>query len=170
MGSGRNLVDVLLLAVGLGACSGSSPTQPLAVPQPSATPAATTIRWRIDFINQGGGLFGVRIRLDGQTVYENEALQVHHLVEVERPYARGAHEIDFELLCATERRGLYKAAVTVSVLPTGPLVHADGVPTMLSVGEHYIFTFDPEGYAAEQRVGADERQAWWWNGLGWYRP
>jgi hypothetical protein len=45
---------------------------------------------------------GVRIRLDGEVVYENgPTAQPGQVVEVERPYARGSHRIEFEIVEAS---------------------------------------------------------------------
>jgi hypothetical protein len=95
----------------------------------------------MELINQGDASFGVRMRLDGQEVYSDASLKEHHLVEVERPYVRGPHVIEFEILRASRRKSTYKAALTVRVIPTGPWVHADGVPTVLAVGGRLVISF-----------------------------
>jgi hypothetical protein len=134
------VTGALILALLLSACGrAASPTEP--PPTPSPSPISSTVQWRIELINQGEVSFGVRMRLDGQEVYSDASLKEHHLVEVERPYLPGPHAIEFEILRATRRTSTYKAALTVQVIPTGPWVHADGVPTVLTVGGRLAISF-----------------------------
>ena len=87
-------------------------------------------------MNEDQVSFGLRIRLDGEQVYYNRSTtQSYHVVELERPYAPGSHEIQFEILQAARRRSTYRAHLTVQVRPTGPSVFAQGVPTSLAIGE-----------------------------------
>jgi hypothetical protein len=80
--------------------------------------------------------FGVRVSLDGEAIYSQPApLAQSHRVEVERPYGTGTHVVEFEVLAASVSPSTYTATWTVQVTPRGPFFTADGVPTVLTVGE-----------------------------------
>ena len=118
----------------LGACA----TPVTGPPEPQAS---RTVTWRLEIGNRSGASFGVRILLDGDSVYEYAAAaQQGHTVEVVRPYVSGAHLVEFEILAATSSPSTYSAAWTVRVTPTGPFFHADGVPTSLAIGERLKVT------------------------------
>ncbi len=96
--------------------------------------ADRTVAWRLGIVSQSS--FGVRIWLDGEAVYSQTSPATQgHQVEVERPYRPGEHLVEFEILVANPNPSTYTAAWTVQVKPTGPFFTADGVPTVLSVGQ-----------------------------------
>jgi hypothetical protein len=132
------LAGLVVLSLPWWGCGGAaSPTAPGAAPSPGTPPAVVaSARWRLSLWNTDGASFGVRIRLDGELVYEaGPAAEPSQAVEVERPYAPGSHAIEFEVVQASRRRSTYQAHVSVSVVPAGPTLFALGVPTTLAVGE-----------------------------------
>ncbi len=80
--------------------------------------------------------FALRIPLDTEQIYlEHSTAQPYHVVELERSYVPGSHEIRFEIPGATRRRSTFQAHLTVSAPPTVLGFAALGVPTTLAVGE-----------------------------------
>ena len=119
---------VIAVSVGLGAiaCGQESPS--------GSERTDRTVSWVLQVVSQTD--FGVRIWLDGEAIYtQATTLTQGHRVEVERPYRAGEHVVQFELLAASINPSTYTAAWTVHVAPTGPFFTADGVPTVLTVGE-----------------------------------
>lgn len=119
---GGRLLAVSLI-VGAISCGDEGPTD-----------ADRTVAWRLGIASQGD--FGVRIWLDGEGVYsQTTAATQRHEVELERPYRSGEHVVEFEILAASSNPSTYTAAWTVQVKPSGPFFTADGVPTVLRIGE-----------------------------------
>lgn len=105
-------------------------------PRPPGPRPGSSVNWRLEITNQSQASFGVRVLLDGESIYSHApATRVGHTVEVDRPYSAGQHRVEFEILSATGSPSIYRAAWTVRVTPDGPFFHADGVPTSLSIGE-----------------------------------
>lgn len=127
----RRLIVFLSLQATLAwAACGTSLTDPT---EPGS---GRTVNWRLEIANHSGASFGVRILLDGESIYLHSAsTKEQQTIEVERPYSAGRHRVDFDILAATASPSVYAAAWTVRVTPAGPFFHADGVPTSLSVGE-----------------------------------
>lgn len=74
--------------------------------------------------------------LDGEQVYlDATPTQLTHQVKLVRPYVPGAHILEVEIVSSTKSPAVYRASSTAVVDPDGPLVHADGIPWTLSIGE-----------------------------------
>lgn len=129
---------VALLLPLLWACGGAAvPTSPGQTTPPTTAPGVSrSAHWRLTLWNTDGETFGVRMRLDGELVYENGlTARPEQVVELARPYTAGSHAIEYEVVQASRRRSTYQAHVTVSIVPGGPALFALGVPTTLAVGE-----------------------------------
>ena len=100
------------------------------------TPDSATISWRLEVAAQGDVSFGARILLDGEQVYlEPSPTQVAHRVKIKRPYVAGQHVLEVEIVWSTQSPPVYAASCTAQVSQNGRLVHADGIPSTLRVGE-----------------------------------
>jgi hypothetical protein len=116
-------------AIGLALLGGCSRTTP-------STPEGRTIAWRLEIGTPSQATFGARLFLDGEQVYlEANPTAASHRVDVVRPYAPGEHVIEVEIVSSSPSPAVYVASCTAQVNPTGKLVHADGVPWTLGVGE-----------------------------------
>ena len=119
---------IALVAALLGGC-GSGYDMP-------ATPESKTIAWQLDVETESEASFGARVLLDGEQVHlEANPTQPSYRVELVRPYAPGAHTLEVEIVSSTKSPAVYAASCTAVVNPDGPLVHADGIPWTLSIGE-----------------------------------
>jgi len=96
----------------------------------------TAVSWSIGVASLDGGEFGASILLNGELLYSEPGTgRSSHAVEVVRPYQAGENVIEVEILASTIAAGAYVASCTGEVTPTGQVVHADGVPQSLEVGE-----------------------------------
>jgi len=100
------------------------------------TADSETISWRLDVATQAEGGFGARLFLDGEQVYlEPSPTRETHRVDVVRPYTRGEHVFEVEIVSSSNKSAVYIASCTAQVNPNGKIVHADGIPWTLGAGE-----------------------------------
>ena len=119
--AGRLIASCLI--VGVASCGHGGPTDP-----------DRTVAWRLDIGAEGD--FAVRIWLNGEAVYSQSTPAARwHVVDVERPYRRGEHVVEFEILAASSSPATYAPSWTIRVRPGNTSATADGAPTILSVGE-----------------------------------
>lgn len=107
-------------------------------------PDATTVSWRIDVSSRSDTMFGVRIFLNGESIYlEPAAARTVHVVHLVRPLSAGGQRIEMEILSADRSPSIYVASCTAAVGGDGGssrAVHADGIPWTLGIGERLFLT------------------------------
>ena len=124
-----------LTARGRSACAGLALVAALGGCDP-AGPDEEVVAWEIDVASVSDAGFGVRIFLNGEEVYSEVAAErMSHHVDVVRPYMTGDNLIEAEIIASTRSPAQYVASSTAEVSPTHQVVHADGVPSVLAVGE-----------------------------------
>jgi hypothetical protein len=96
----------------------------------------TAVSWSIEVATLDEAGFGASIFLNGEEVYaEPGAGRSSHAVGVVRPYLAGENLVEVEIIASIQASAGYVASCTAEVAPTGEVVHADGVPQALKVGE-----------------------------------
>lgn len=127
-GRTRSIGAVLLGIALLGGCGATSDTP--------ARPDARSVSWRIDVGTQSDAPFGARVWINGEQVYvEASPTQLSHRVDVVRPYVAGEHLLEVEIVSSSKSPAVYAASCTAQVKPSGKMVHADGIPWTLGIGE-----------------------------------
>ncbi len=121
-------ISSLILGTALLACGTTGDTP--------AVMDATSINWQIDVGTRSDVLFGVRVLINGEQVYvQANPMQPSHRVDVVRPYRPGEHLLEVELISSSGSPALFAASSTAEVKPRGRIVHADGIPWTLGIGE-----------------------------------
>jgi hypothetical protein len=126
VGRDTGVVLALLAASWLSACGTARDTGP----------DETAVSWSIEVATLDDAGFGARIFLNGEEVYAEPGTgRPSHAVDVVRPYVAGENLVEVEVIASSHASGGYVASCTADVAPTGEVVHADGVPQALKVGE-----------------------------------
>jgi len=64
--------------------------------------------------------------------------QTPHLVELDRPYTKGAHVAEFELMSSSQPTGLYGASCWVILSPSEKVVSGEVAVTRLAIRERLV--------------------------------
>lgn len=139
-GSLRGMLLAVFVASVLSGCEGgqsaSVPTT-AAVPQQvySPTPVPSIVSWRLLIVAEANVVFAIRAKLDGETIAVAEQSLPWHEVNAATFYSPGEHVWDVEITSASAQTATYRASCTIAVLPSGTVMHVDGVPSEVRVGE-----------------------------------
>lgn len=135
----RSRLGSMWLAVPILSCLGI-PSLGCASQQGGPSASSSTAQWAVDVGNVAQAGFGVRLWINGEVVYSETAPQAHHAVRVTRIHQGGQQVVEAEILSAATSPSVYAMSVTLAVVPAGRVVHADGVPTSLEVGQRLRMT------------------------------